>query len=352
MAHKLDEPWNSSKTAVTEKDGRGSTSFAANYAGIANVSSLRTRNLQSPMTPLWSGAAALARAIGILLSTNLVTAACSSESTPSEIEQVSTANPEAPEQPICDGSDQLRLRFFYEPALSREPPGNAVLLELGYSSIGIDGHCRYWINGGWANGKVDEHLPWKTGELPASLAAELDAAINLSTLDTLECDGFTTYSHKNYYTIRSQYSRRRCEVGLDDTKFYEVYRILDSRALQLYDAAVPVDGAIRMLATSSGWPFDTYEWPVELDPFLRVDSSSELLPGHSQLVTDPEAARLLRQLRNRFIADATAPEASHNTSDGIPLSVGTSGSKFNIELFVRDALPYELANGLWPWSDP
>jgi hypothetical protein len=46
--NKLDEPWNSGKTAVTEKDGRGSASFMANYASIANVSTLRTRNCSPP----------------------------------------------------------------------------------------------------------------------------------------------------------------------------------------------------------------------------------------------------------------------------------------------------------------
>ncbi len=46
--NQLDEPWNSAYTSVSEKDGRASTSFAANYAGIHDVSAMRTRNCSPP----------------------------------------------------------------------------------------------------------------------------------------------------------------------------------------------------------------------------------------------------------------------------------------------------------------
>ncbi len=254
-----------------------------------------------------------------------------------------TSNPNEPDEPICDGSNRLRLRFFYEPDYFHEPAANAVLIELGNRSIGIDGHCRYWLNGGWTNGKADRHLPWTSGDLPGELADKLDAAINLRTLDALECQGATTADHKNYYSIRSEYSRRRCEVGLDATEFFQVFRILDERALELYAAGTPMDGALHLAVDHVPWPLEMqYTWPVDS---IAIDTiETELTAGHSLLVTDPEAVHLMRQLRGSYLADRAAPDAPYNWPEGIPIaSIG--------QVLMRDAVPYELPNGLWPWSD-
>lgn len=44
-ANQIDEPWNSTRTSVTELDGRGSLSYAFNYgANVANISVLRVDN--------------------------------------------------------------------------------------------------------------------------------------------------------------------------------------------------------------------------------------------------------------------------------------------------------------------
>ncbi len=44
-ANQIDEPWNSDRTAVTERDGRGAASYAANYkTNFANIDLLRTSN--------------------------------------------------------------------------------------------------------------------------------------------------------------------------------------------------------------------------------------------------------------------------------------------------------------------
>jgi hypothetical protein len=47
--NQIDEPWNATRTAVTELDGRGSSSYAANYAAnVVNVSILRIDNCSPP----------------------------------------------------------------------------------------------------------------------------------------------------------------------------------------------------------------------------------------------------------------------------------------------------------------
>jgi hypothetical protein len=47
--NQIDEPWNPTRTAVTELDGRGSTSYAANYAAnVVNISLLRVDNCSPP----------------------------------------------------------------------------------------------------------------------------------------------------------------------------------------------------------------------------------------------------------------------------------------------------------------
>jgi hypothetical protein len=48
-ANQIDEPWNTARTAVTELDGRGSTSYATNYAAnVVNISLLRVDNCSPP----------------------------------------------------------------------------------------------------------------------------------------------------------------------------------------------------------------------------------------------------------------------------------------------------------------
>lgn len=48
-ANQIDEPWNSARTSVTERDGRGSSSYAFNYkANFANVDQQRTINCTPP----------------------------------------------------------------------------------------------------------------------------------------------------------------------------------------------------------------------------------------------------------------------------------------------------------------
>jgi hypothetical protein len=47
--NQINEPWNPARTAVTEPDGRGSTSYAANYAAnVVNISLLRIDNCSPP----------------------------------------------------------------------------------------------------------------------------------------------------------------------------------------------------------------------------------------------------------------------------------------------------------------
>lgn len=50
--NQIDEPWNSDYSAVTEKDGRGSSSYVANYAAnVTDTAILRTDNCSPPQRP-------------------------------------------------------------------------------------------------------------------------------------------------------------------------------------------------------------------------------------------------------------------------------------------------------------
>jgi hypothetical protein len=57
------------------------------------------------------------------------------------------------ERRVCDGSDGIRLAIGYDGQLARHEAYTAVLYDLGYPYIIIDGTCRYWLNS-WGGGQV------------------------------------------------------------------------------------------------------------------------------------------------------------------------------------------------------
>jgi hypothetical protein len=59
-------------------------------------------------------------------------------------------------------------------------------------------------------------------------------------------------------------------------------------------------------------------------------------------VDDPEAARQLRAIRDRYVADRTAQPGLYSNWDGL---IATDQATTAV-VFMRDAIPYEDAQGL------
>lgn len=90
-----------------------------------------------------------------------------------------------------------------------------------------------------------------------------------------------------------------------------------------------------------------YEWPLAapLSQFLLEpgkDGSNLAMPGMSKFVVDPESTRLLRALRERYLADRDAQPGRYTNWDGLKATDGVDAAF----VYMRDATPYEDARGL------
>lgn len=253
---------------------------------------------------------------------------------------------------LCDGIPALRLRVYGAANPERELRGSMVRTENGFPSFAVDGLCNYYLNGGWGQGAdetLDRDQGWRSGVLPSDLRAQLEVAMQRSSLATLQAclptDGLFDATAWVLSVPGGSAACLRPGPGFTDL----VSRV-QTLAVSLWPNAHPLAGGIRVSAVATGDDLSSpYPWPLAqpLGDFMLPENVPLNLykgfsVGVSTLVSDEESARHFRQLREQYLADRTANPFLF--FDGQVMSDGRT--KANV--YMRDALPYEDENGLWP----
>jgi hypothetical protein len=254
---------------------------------------------------------------------------------------------------ICDGSAALRLRVFVEAQPGRESRGSVVRVENGFSSFAVDGTCSYLIGGGWIP-PFEEHTArdegWRVGQVDDAFRAAIDGSLGMDDLSSLDdCVSSAGMFDFSTTTIRNQHSTARC-VGTPGARFSAAWAVIEDRAADLWARAKPLTQGIHLAASEApseapgGSP--PYQWPsgYSLDAYM-LDGMQAFLntPGSSKLIPAADAPTF-RALRDQFIADVAAAPVLYQ--DGQKM---TDGTRIAL-VYMRDALPYEDASGLLPFS--
>jgi hypothetical protein len=269
--------------------------------------------------------------------------------TPSNGEDAIGVTPEGRPNPICDGSQSLRLRIYYYSNPTSNLRGSTVRIENGFPSFGLDGQCTYYLNGGWLDLPLANDLGWRYGSLPDDAREELDSGVPLSHLSDLQdCLPDNGLFDVDPVVISSAESFASCRKP--GPRLSKALAIVTSRAAALWTNAREMVGSIRFSAAAAADDGSIkYQWPLAepLATFVIPENVSGaeyegFSAGVSSLVSDPARALKLRQLRGDYLSDRASMPARF--TDGQLMSDGITMAY----VYMRDALPYEDDRGLWP----
>lgn len=174
--------------------------------------------------------------------------------------------------PICDGSDELRVRYR---VIGGGPtaPGEATFVENGFRWFAIDGKCRYWVYPG-DSGPHGVFSDTRKGVLRDSEAAKLADDIDFfpSTGFTSSEEGLADASTRQLSTIWGESScYGRC--GAEDQE--AVLKAAEDWLSRLYEEGEPVNNGLR----ATVWAFakdaparehPTKPFPAELLPYVKA----------------------------------------------------------------------------------
>lgn len=250
--------------------------------------------------------------------------------------------------PLCDGSDGLRVRIALEGG-GPDTYGSHIRINHGFQVLAIDGHCSYWMNSGWELNLFDSRdRGWRTGTLDPATAAALEGALPLADLTRLaDCVGGGA-SDAPARIVRTAGSQAVC--GGSGPRFDAAWAVVTATADKLWPRSTALDGALRVSARDIAPPpgsghHEPYAWPLGgLTPFLRANSAGTPEDVHT-LVTEPESARKLRTLRETYLSDRSMPGGGFASWDGLVVSDGI----ITAVTYMRDALPYEDQAGHPPF---
>jgi hypothetical protein len=234
-------------------------------------------------------------------------------------------------EPLCDGSDELRLGWRAIPGF--ESLGAGTNIELGRAYLYVRGDCRFWVQP-WERPPELAQLETRTGVLDEDQAAELEAMVHYGLWDGYDVsypgegsDEDITYLFDTERTIACSGG---CPSADEDIQamFGDPAALVD----ELWAAGQAVDGGVRVYATPAepqlGETPLVWE-PASVSPAELVDDT-----GRTVLVDDPGQVAELRALR-----------ASHPELDALdsPFYVEHEGVSY---LFgMRDVIPVEHEDG-------
>lgn len=252
--------------------------------------------------------------------------------------------------PLCDQAQHLRLWVLVEPQLGRELAGSQVRVENGVPFLSIDGTCSYWINGGWAEDALSRDRGIRTGTLTTAQVATIEQTLPLGDVGPLgDCISVAGQFDVATRTIATEAATARCpSTGM---RFDAAWSVLKTLAQALWDSGTPMDGALHVSAVDAPYDSSTspaaYTWPIAmplssfiLDP--GKDGINLMNAGVSHLVSDADAAKSLRALRDQYLLDRSAQPGLYSGWDGLK----TTDSVDVALVYMRDAVPYEDASGL------
>ena len=255
---------------------------------------------------------------------------------------------DAHRQQLCDGAQHLRLWVLVGGG-GQQLDGSRVRTENGSPVITIDGTCSFWVGGGWSEHALSNDRPFRTGKLSDADVSSIEASVPLADINALaDCPppvGLFDYSTR---VIRTEMATVTCP-GTRGARFDAAWSTLQMIAARLWETGTSMEGALHVSAVgpASLPPTPTsppaYAWPITLalESFI-LDSADWSRIGVSRLVDDPEAARELRAMRDRYLADRTAQPGLYSNWDGLI----ASDPGVTAKVYMRDAIPYEDAQGL------
>jgi hypothetical protein len=263
---------------------------------------------------------------------------------PMGVDASQPAGVDASQPALCDGSSQLVLRIFYEGQLARERLGSAVRVENGYPSFALDGHCQYYVSGGWTDSeRHGRDLAWHHGFLPDDVRNTLERDAALGDLPSFyDCASSGGGFDIPTPVIENARSSVAC-VGGAGMKLLDFLGRMREIAAALWSAGQPMGEAMRVNVVPIGSTNpDRYVWPGTLnllEYFEQDIGYAEESAGKSKLVPAADAGPL-RALREQYLRDQAGDPTSE--AAGILVSDGmTEGT-----LYMRDALTYEDDRGL------
>jgi hypothetical protein len=225
-------------------------------------------------------------------------------------------------------------------------PGSQVLSENGFQFLLVEGTCRTWM-------LTNAGSEIRTAQLTAHDAEQLARQLRVAEWGSLQgqytrdlCDGPGVLFRfdRTRITLGSA-----CGGGDNSAPVRSLEVAVRDGLAASYAAGAPVDGAVRFVLVAEApdvmWPSlvasAAAPWPLATAPdelAISIRAAQDYLPGSSRSVTQPEADQL-RALRRNFAA-----RGGPALSGGFIPVTGAGGSRY--ELFVRDTIPLEDAQGL------
>lgn len=245
------------------------------------------------------------RTAGFLLLLTLLSGCGGSEPTGSPHEN----GHESPE-PLCDGSDDLRLRYKIAIGLGKVQAGWLTMWENGVRWFAIDGRCRYWVF------QSDEpHGLWnetRTGQLSEGEAAQIASDLQLHSF--AEIAGRSREEgvfDMPLRTLATPSDYLVCEGACVDDVREGVLESAKDWLAHLYENGTPVENGLRATVDefpehAPSRPLPTKPFPEELTPYVQK-RHDQGCPGETFVV--PESiVPTLREYReeHRAVGDDRA----------------------------------------------
>jgi hypothetical protein len=246
---------------------------------------------------------------------------------------------------LCDGSTSIRFAYQVAGGGPVLPPSE-VLYENGFTYLLVDGACHYWV-------LQDVYQEVREGDLSAPQAASLASDLRLGLWSSLPLTG----SRAGCFDAPSAVLR----FGDDRYVLPSACGPTDAGAAtalatrvrgyveKLYGGGTAVTGPVRYVLVSQDVDWGAaVQAQAKLWPLMDLATSVALTSAQAYMyqrgsarLASADAAASLRNLRN---ASATA-DVRALTGGYLPV-VDEDGGRY--QLYVRDAIPLETAQGLLP----
>ena len=242
---------------------------------------------------------------------------------------------------ICDGSQGIRFMYRIEVDVSREPAFAAILYELGYDFLFVDGTCHFFV---MAPSSVSDTVgdplspwrPYRQGVLSADQEKRLH---DLVGYDNITADGPPCVLSGNVVdssptTIWDGATTYVCAGILKNIDYAWPLRS------ELYMGGMPMAGGLRIEVGQDSVPDQKmYTWPLaQPATAYELPYVNSLMAGQGTLISDQSDTAALRNVRDQFVTDSTGVANFFGL-----LLLEPKGWV----LSIRDELPFAQQNGLW-----